>query len=757
MYMQLAEIPVPTATQFLITPGKGVGVVQTTYLVRDHVRNIKRTMAKSIVFSTGESIPNISPTPTALLDTDVVAQVVSSSGRRRAVLRAVKVEKSKSCRLVEIWNGNTLEVVLDVTESHGEFYTDEYLASLSFAPSESAILYTAEAKVSESKDPFQRFRFNPDFGEGLVGKRNPKSFILRWDTSSFVGNGKPRTSLFELEPESQVNEGVRFGQAVFSPNSDQVIYATGYEFTMDGRILGIKGCFNRPSGIWQLRLPGTLPPTGDKENIPVVIDAVRSLKLTSSHLSCRSPRVINQDGQSFLIWLASATGGAHLATSTLHRLNITSDPDALDPKSTDSPLVGFSKDLSSCSPDVFPGLYPAYNLPPLSPVVTSPSSGPSILLHSQWGSRTTVLIVSMSDGSVKDLTPDTDATLYSWSVLATDGRSHVVCQRSTASVPYEILIGRFDSSGSVVWNLLDKPDLREDVVGAALSKIRTSIVPIPNRYPVETILIRSSVAGASAQPCITSPHGGPHGATSTAFSPSTTALVLEGYTLSLPNYTGSPGYGEAFIQSLIGRCGELDVEDCIASVRHLIDSDIAEDGPGKNLVMGGSHGGFLTAHMIGQYPNLFSAAILRNPVISVGEISSTDIPDWYFAEFGMQYPMESSPALSVISRRPPLLSVETFEKLHAASPIAYIDSVCVPVLLLIGAADRRVAPTHGVEFYHALKARYTASAGKGRGNRKVEMLVFEGESHPLDGVEAAKAGFDATKVWFADARNAHLT
>ena len=120
-------------------------------------------------------------------------------------------------------------------------------------------------------------------------------------------------------------------------------------------------------------------------------------------------------------------------------------------------------------------------------------------------------------------------------------------------------------------------------------------------------------------PLITFPHGGPHGTTSTAFSPATTALALEGCqskfeplitriiislpflpldTISLPNYTGSLGYGDGFVQRLVvpGNCGKLDVEDCYESIRHLIESGIAEKGPGKQFIMGGSHGGFLVAH-----------------------------------------------------------------------------------------------------------------------------------------------------------------
>lgn len=72
----------------------------------------------------------------------------------------------------------------------------------------------------------------------------------------------------------------------------------------------------------------------------------------------------------------------------------------------------------------------------------------------------------------------------------------------------------------------------------------------------------------------------------------------------------------------------------------------------------------------------------------------------------------------------------------------------------MGSADRRVAPSQGVNFYHALKARYASDVARGGhvgGNRKVEMLVFEGEGHPLDGVEASKVSFEVIKKWLADA------
>jgi hypothetical protein len=55
-------------------------------------------------------------------------------------------------------------------------------------------------------------------------------------------------------------------------------------------------------------------------------------------------------------------------------------------------------------------------------------------------------------------------------------------------------------------------------------------------------------------------------------------------------------------------------------------------------VCGGSHGGFLSGHLMGQHPQRFKCAGLRNPVLNIAlMVGVTDIPDWCFIEtYGTQ-------------------------------------------------------------------------------------------------------------------------
>ena len=87
-------------------------------------------------------------------------------------------------------------------------------------------------------------------------------------------------------------------------------------------------------------------------------------------------------------------------------------------------------------------------------------------------------------------------------------------------------------------------------------------------------------------------------------------LLLQGYCLLIVNFRGSIGYGGNAMNSLLGNIGVNDVEDCgeltklaLEKFKHVIDEK-------KVAAYGGSHGGFLSAWLIGhpKYKDLWATA-----------------------------------------------------------------------------------------------------------------------------------------------------
>ena len=102
-------------------------------------------------------------------------------------------------------------------------------------------------------------------------------------------------------------------------------------------------------------------------------------------------------------------------------------------------------------------------------------------------------------------------------------------------------------------------------------------------------------------------------------------------------------------------------------------------------------------------------------------MSTSDIPDWYYEESGIEFAAET------------LMTPEIYSKLYQMSPIAHVDNVKCPVLLCMGEVDLRVAPTQALTYFHALKGR----------KKDVTMLCFKEDAHGLESVEASSVCADA--------------
>ena len=100
---------------------------------------------------------------------------------------------------------------------------------------------------------------------------------------------------------------------------------------------------------------------------------------------------------------------------------------------------------------------------------------------------------------------------------------------------------------------------------------------------------------------ITLIHGGPFSASPYhLFLLTRNLYLMQGYCILIVNYRGSIGYGEDSLNSLLGNIGVNDVQDVGDLTKKAIEMfpDIIDEN--RLGVEGGSHGGFLTGHLIGQ-------------------------------------------------------------------------------------------------------------------------------------------------------------
>jgi len=248
------------------------------------------------------------------------------------------------------------------------------------------------------------------------------------------------------------------------------------------------------------------------------------------------------------------------------------------------------------------------------------------------------------------------------------------------------------------------------------------------KYPTldyEYILMEP--VSADQPPLVVFIHGGPHSSFIADFQPYMAGLCMCGYAVMMVNYRGSIGFGQDSINSLPGNIGRQDIADVQDVVEQIVASGAVNKG--KVVLIGGSHGGFLTLHAIGQFPDFYRAAVARNPVANIASmLSCSDIPDWTFTESGLDFDPSVIP------------TTEIYGKMLERSPLVNVDHVKTPLLLMIGAKDIRVPTSQGLELRKALEAR----------NVPLRVLWYPDSGHPLSEVKVETDSFINIIKWFDD-------
>ncbi len=102
-------------------------------------------------------------------------------------------------------------------------------------------------------------------------------------------------------------------------------------------------------------------------------------------------------------------------------------------------------------------------------------------------------------------------------------------------------------------------------------------------------------------------HGGPQGSSTTAWSSQRQIFASHGYFVFSPNYRGSTNLGDAYQHAITNDAGDGPGKDVMAGLAR-VERRFPVD-TGRIGVSGWSYGGYMTSWLIGNYPNVWKAAV----------------------------------------------------------------------------------------------------------------------------------------------------
>lgn len=206
-------------------------------------------------------------------------------------------------------------------------------------------------------------------------------------------------------------------------------------------------------------------------------------------------------------------------------------------------------------------------------------------------------------------------------------------------------------------------------------------------------------------------HGGPTGQSRVEWSGRYAGVLVDGWSLLVPDHRGSTGWGRAWAQALHGRWGELDVEDCAAGIRAARRRGWVGDAE-PVVAAGSSAGGWTALNLCGRRPDLVDAVVAAYPVTDLSLMRRVTTP------------FEERYADVLVGPPDP-------ERDVARSPLAAADTVGRarrPVLLLHGDADDVCPPEHS--------RRYAAAVAAAGGDVTLHEYPGEGHGWRLPGTSA---------------------
>jgi dipeptidyl aminopeptidase/acylaminoacyl peptidase len=243
--------------------------------------------------------------------------------------------------------------------------------------------------------------------------------------------------------------------------------------------------------------------------------------------------------------------------------------------------------------------------------------------------------------------------------------------------------------------MLDRPDLE----GRTLAEVKPITVTGADGAQIPAYLTLPLGRPAKGLPAVVLPHGGPSDRDVWGFDWLPQFLAARGYAVIQPEYRGSAGYGETWLNVNGFKNWRTSMGDIAASTRWLASQGIAD--PNRIAIVGWSYGGYAALMEAETDPSLYKAVVAVAPVTDLQSLKE-DAQRYTDSRIVEQF-VGSGPHIA------------------EGSPARHADGIRVPVLLAHGDLDQNVS------FGQSQKM---ASALQGAG-KKVEFLQYKGLDHQL--------------------------
>jgi len=203
----------------------------------------------------------------------------------------------------------------------------------------------------------------------------------------------------------------------------------------------------------------------------------------------------------------------------------------------------------------------------------------------------------------------------------------------------------------------------------------------------------------SRPPLIVLAHGGPTAPAKSQLSLAIRFWTSRGFSVVDVNYRGSSGFGRSYRQKLEKQWGVVDVEDCVAAAKFLVDSDQVD--PERLIIRGGSAGGFTVLSALA-FHDLFTAGASLYGVADLEALANDT------------HKFESRYLDKLIGKWPDDAAIYA-----QRSPINHLDGFKAPMIIFQGSEDAIVPPNQSRMIVDALDKRGVP----------VAYIEYEGEQH----------------------------